>query len=221
MKIIGYKAPYDLFGGIIKKDTIYKPLSSEKITTYAATENDKIIDSGKTNLPSEIVETWEPYYKNIEYPLSYKDLKRGEFYTKEKENQEKFTFKYGYDLWYSHVKKSIITSFDIFDYSTKFDNFRKATQEEIDFFKQEKEFTLSCSSGIFYLIVTEKGLYYKLDDRYLCISNMRKLIEEFSFKENGYEFKKNIKSVDMGCKKNVPIEDLKVCIDYYDKVFKS
>ena len=61
--IIGYKAPYDMFGGDIEKDTLYKPLASKFNTMYAAVDaNGKCIDSGKTNLPKEIVETWEAVY---------------------------------------------------------------------------------------------------------------------------------------------------------------
>lgn len=62
-EIVGYKCPLMLFNGNIPKGTIYRPLASKKNTTYAATcYNGRIIDSGKTNLPKEIVEQWEPVY---------------------------------------------------------------------------------------------------------------------------------------------------------------
>jgi len=62
-EIIGYKAPYDLFGGNIKANTIYKPVASKNNIVYAATINGKVVDGGQTNMPKEIVETWEPVYK--------------------------------------------------------------------------------------------------------------------------------------------------------------
>ena len=64
-KIIGYRVPYDLFNGHIQKGLIYRPLASVNNTTYAATANGAIIDSGRSNLPKEIVEKWEPVYEFI------------------------------------------------------------------------------------------------------------------------------------------------------------
>lgn len=63
-KIIGYKAPMDLFEGEVKKGTIYngnpKEASSQKPNTYWIKDN----FSTKYNLPKEIVETWEPVYES-------------------------------------------------------------------------------------------------------------------------------------------------------------
>lgn len=58
-KIVGYKAPYDLFNGVIEAGTIYKlgePISSRY---YPVVPNITSI----YNLPGEIVETWEPVYE--------------------------------------------------------------------------------------------------------------------------------------------------------------
>jgi hypothetical protein len=61
--IIGYKAPYSLFGGSIPQGTIYKPLSSKNNQTYTATkDNGSVYDGGLTDLPKEIVETWKAVY---------------------------------------------------------------------------------------------------------------------------------------------------------------
>lgn len=63
-KIIAYKAPIDLYNGAIPKGTLYKPIASNKNVVYAAVNSDnKPIDSGRTNLPKEIVEQWVPVYE--------------------------------------------------------------------------------------------------------------------------------------------------------------
>jgi len=56
-KIIGYKAPYDLAGGMVKKGTIYKKVQEDD--RFYAPEG-KI---SKTTLPKEIVETWEAVFE--------------------------------------------------------------------------------------------------------------------------------------------------------------
>ena len=63
-KLIGYKAPMDLFGGKVVKGTTFKPTSSNPTPTpmYLAVENNKLINP-KFELPAEIVEQWEPVYK--------------------------------------------------------------------------------------------------------------------------------------------------------------
>ena len=62
-EIIGYKSPYDLFGGEVKKDTIYYPfLSHEKSVYYYTKEKDGTV-LAKYFLPKEIVETWESVIK--------------------------------------------------------------------------------------------------------------------------------------------------------------
>lgn len=56
-KLLGYKAPFDMFGGSVKKDELYK---IEGITGKAIHQ-----DFGYEMfvLPSEIVEQWEPVYE--------------------------------------------------------------------------------------------------------------------------------------------------------------
>jgi len=58
-KIIGYKAPTDLFKGVVIKDTIYKDFGTSQVNQYSP-EN-KL--QGCYSLPKEIVETWEPVYE--------------------------------------------------------------------------------------------------------------------------------------------------------------
>lgn len=59
-EIVGYKAPFDLYGGKIKKGSVFKkdPLPS----TYSvySFESKPIF-----TIASEIVETWEPVYKKV------------------------------------------------------------------------------------------------------------------------------------------------------------
>jgi len=70
-KIIGYKAPYDLFQGNIKKGTIYTFLALEKsVYKYSPKENKYF------SLPREIVETWEPVYESTEKELILKSGKK-------------------------------------------------------------------------------------------------------------------------------------------------
>ncbi len=67
-EIIGYKAPFDMFKGNVKKGTIY-------ITTHGThyTINGKGFDY---QVPNEIVETWEPVYKTSEKVLTLSNGKQ-------------------------------------------------------------------------------------------------------------------------------------------------
>lgn len=58
-KIIGYKAPMDLYGKYIKKGDIYKVCINRDFYEPVEGSNDSLI------LPKEIVETWEPVYKEV------------------------------------------------------------------------------------------------------------------------------------------------------------
>lgn len=57
---IGYKAPYDLFGGKVKKGTVYL-VDRQHSTNINSCSFDK--DEVMYNLPKELVEQWEPVYK--------------------------------------------------------------------------------------------------------------------------------------------------------------
>lgn len=64
-KIIGYKAPMDLFEGKIKKGNLfYANVASGYIGTDG-TEIGKASTISGTYLPKEIVETWEPVYQEL------------------------------------------------------------------------------------------------------------------------------------------------------------
>lgn len=62
-KIIGYKAPFDLLGGIIKKGDIFKEWSDKGLVYYFQNE-----ECGNA-LPKEIVEKWEPVYEEKQEDL--------------------------------------------------------------------------------------------------------------------------------------------------------
>jgi hypothetical protein len=61
-KIYGYKCPYDLFKGRVKKGSIFSAYSNEKIVMY----NKDYMTSG---VATEIVQTWEPVYEEIKLPV--------------------------------------------------------------------------------------------------------------------------------------------------------
>lgn len=68
-KIIGYKAPCDLWGGVVTKGTIYKPIpifvKTKDWTNYGVCHpvSGQIFDN-HMSLPGEIVEKWEPLYED-------------------------------------------------------------------------------------------------------------------------------------------------------------
>lgn len=62
-KIIGYKAPFDLFNREVKAGFIYKPLASKNNKYYAPVNFEDKVGLPHLNLPKEIVEQWEPVYE--------------------------------------------------------------------------------------------------------------------------------------------------------------
>lgn len=70
-KIVGYKCPFDMFGGTIKKGSVYEMLEGHGVY-FLKYDNDT-----KTHcLPLEIVEQWEPVYEEYSKPLfdSFSDI---------------------------------------------------------------------------------------------------------------------------------------------------
>lgn len=66
-EIIGYKAPMDLYGGNVKKDTIYVKATNKHNWYIPQEEYKKLPSSSSQMIPKEIVETWEAVYKQQEY----------------------------------------------------------------------------------------------------------------------------------------------------------
>lgn len=70
-EIIGYKAPMDLFGGIVKAGEVY-------VKYFVILRLDRYIPKGgyeRQALPAEIVETWEPVYKDATPEITIKGYK--------------------------------------------------------------------------------------------------------------------------------------------------
>ncbi len=99
-KIIGYKAPFDLFNREVKAGFIYKPLASKNNKYYAPVNFEDKVGLPHLNLPKEIVEQWEPVYE--EEKILYF-------------GKVKFTIKKGYaDTEYGKVTEEEISK--VFDY---------------------------------------------------------------------------------------------------------
>jgi hypothetical protein len=65
-KLIGYKAPFDLFGGNIKEGELYfKEGEYHNGYTAYSTKNDDDEVSNTYFMPKEIVETWEAVYEPL------------------------------------------------------------------------------------------------------------------------------------------------------------
>lgn len=58
LKILGYKAPFDLYGGRVKKGTMFQLCVDPKLYRVM----DVSLNDVNTTFPKEIVETWEPVY---------------------------------------------------------------------------------------------------------------------------------------------------------------
>lgn len=98
-------------------------------------KNYKVTQPQNFTIPSWIIENstdWEPM--NVEYPLEYKDLRGGEYYSTEftyhRNDTKKYTFKFGANLWYEHVYGRVKETDGQFHPGNGFHNFRIATAEE-------------------------------------------------------------------------------------------
>lgn len=65
-EIIGYKAPFDMFNKKVKKGTIYLIDENNSNAEFNSCSWTASCGMAYTNLPKEIVETWEPVYKEEE-----------------------------------------------------------------------------------------------------------------------------------------------------------
>lgn len=158
-KIIGYKAPYDIYtetayfkinrGDLLVKDS--SPL-------YYKCVNWKVDECEKYLLAKEIVETWEPVYEED---------------------------------------------------------------------KKLKIFTLDCKDGRFELEVSTDGILYRPDSAYLDTVELLNFVINANYSGQGYTlsakgrsevYKCQYSHIDLGCKKSVPISQLKEVVDYYNSI---
>jgi len=210
-KVLGYKAPFDLFGGKIKKETIYR---KSKIETNEYCPN---LDSYKTdfscNLPKEIVEQWEKVYEE-EYKIgdfvyitntgfSIKGAKKGDVKVIK-------SFKNEYDTYYVN---NIIFEDDSYggcdEPLTQF--FRKATKEEIQA-SQQKVITVNNTE-----IIIKKGSMFAVDKEF----NIDYLLSiQGIFDTKVYHTKTwtiNVETVKLGCKTGWTKENINTIITKYQE----
>lgn len=70
-EIIGYKCPSDLYGGLVKAGTVFKStfFTPTPGSVFVAVDSNYEIINACFELPKEIVETWEPVYKQEDYKV--------------------------------------------------------------------------------------------------------------------------------------------------------
>lgn len=155
-KIIGYKAPTDLYGKEVTKGTIYE--SCNNANYYRPKGNDEL---DCPLMPKEIVETWEPVYDG---------LKVGDWVTIVGDNKDGLnwsTKNSGYTFKVLHSYKSSQEGVGEWLFETDKDQgngisinkVRKATKEEIEA-AQSKTFKV----GNFEILVKGGKAFHKSDD---------------------------------------------------------
>lgn len=155
-KIVGYKAPYDLYNGLVKKGDILKYGSVE--ASYCC--------KGRS-FPKEIVETWEPVYEEIK-----PEYKVGDWVTII--NADKGTWAADTNLKTYQIEK--LLNHNIYKlkdgWGAEPHEIRLATQEEI-----EKATTKEVDMGGFKLTVSPKGIFHKSEN---ITEFVKKLVETYN-----------------------------------------
>lgn len=132
-----------------------------------------------------------PNFRKIEYPLSYDDLKNGEYYVTTYPNQGIYIFKQGYKLWRNNSDR-IHTSCDgRFVPSNGFNKFRKATKEEIKvlapLFTTEDGVEIF-EGSTYYIVNTTPHLWSLFEQTAKERTKLNKGCKAFSTKELAEEF---------------------------------
>jgi len=123
-KIIGYKVPFDLFGGDIKKGSVYTILEGHRV--YCVKYDN---DTKAHCIPSEIVETWEPMYEEEkELVSSFADVIK---IAKIGNNDNIVHFGSGYISITVKNRQFAVTK-DNFDFTTEFEKELKELGIKID-----------------------------------------------------------------------------------------
>lgn len=104
--------------------------------------------------------------------------------------------------------------------------------------KKSKIFTLQCRShpdviSSFELEVSSDGIYYKPDNIYLNVDDLRNIVSHSNFELKGnlpsnvegtqrrYQCHVHIEYVDLGCKKRVPADDVRAVLNCYYEMYKN
>lgn len=96
--------------------------------------------------------------------------------------------------------------------------FDKVYEEKVQIFE------LDCKDGVFKLEVSKKGIYYRPEGTYLNIQTLISFTNHFimDFTLQGLpdkSYRCYCSHVNLGCKKEVPLEQLKRVVEYYNKCF--
>lgn len=88
-----------------------------------------------------------------------------------------------------------------------------------------KIFKMTASNGNFELEVSEKGIYYRPDSRFLNYSNLLYMTAFEDFKVNTIDssthYLTKIKKINVGCKEDTLISEWKAVLDYYKTIKKD
>lgn len=203
--ITGYKAPYDLAEGMVKKGTIYKKVQEDD--RFYAPEG-KI---SKTTLPKEIVETWEKVYEEEfkvgDWVIMIKDytnnLKKGDMF--KVEDSKAYPLNDPKSTCVSACKFTKTPSFPFKDF------LRKATQEEIDSLFTK---TLTLSNGKEVIIKDGKIMaHHSIIDYEYLIYLLRGNISKIRY----WEVELTDATYKIGCWENVKLSDIKMIIEEANK----
>lgn len=81
-----------------------------------------------------------------------------------------------------------------------------------------KLFTLNSDSGLFHLEVSKKGIVYVPESSYLNVDKLEAIITPKTILDSWYKYSQNIESVNLGCKKNVPIGEIEEVINHFKNI---
>jgi hypothetical protein len=199
-KIIGYKSPYDLFSGQIKKDEI---LIKTNMHSYCT---EKYKDSSSLFVPKEIVEQWEAVYEE--------EFKVGDYITvvknsnKNAYNGEKGkTYKIIRINGYGNLHYSKDMSIDIQKVTV-----RKATPEEI---KAATERYVTLSNGKEVRINKEGVL---AEGKLIPINSLESLLKPFLSTVGGWSTELIDATYKIGCWEEVKKADIELIIKNYNEL---
>lgn len=220
-KIIGYKAPMDLFGGLIKKDTLYvKDPNGYNPETYYPNKY-KSYDSAqyKEQFPAEIVEQqWEPCYENefkvgnVLYVEKYIESASQSGDLIEITAMEASSI-FEYWIRYKNLKTGLKGAFGKSHYE-KLNSFRLATPEEI---AKSKEKVIDM--GSFKLKVTRDGIFHNSENILDFAQQLTAFYQNLPQKFGKYHcIVKEIKFDVVGCQCGTTLKDWQNVLGEYEKL---